>query len=56
MKDASIAKRIEADMAEAKSFNMSGTPGFVINGISLRGAYPADAFKKIIDQHLTTVK
>jgi protein-disulfide isomerase len=56
LKDESIAKRIAADMEEAKSFNMSGTPGFIINGISLRGAYPIDAFKKIIDQHLTTVK
>jgi protein-disulfide isomerase len=54
LKDEKISQRIEADMAEAKSFNMSGTPGFLINGISLRGAYPADAFKKIIDQHLST--
>jgi protein-disulfide isomerase len=56
LKDDAITKRIEADMAEAKSFNMSGTPGFIINGISLRGAYPADAFKKIIDQHLAAIK
>ncbi len=56
MKDEKISKRIADDMAEAKSFNMSGTPGFIINGISLRGAYPIDAFKKIIDQHLTTLK
>ncbi len=56
LKDEKIAKRIEADMAEAKSFNMSGTPGFVINGVTLRGAYPADAFKKIIDQHLAAAK
>jgi protein-disulfide isomerase len=35
-----LLKRIAADMEEAKGFNMSGTPGFIINGVSLRGAYP----------------
>ncbi len=54
MKDESIAKRIAADMEEARKFNMSGTPGFIINGVSLRGAYPFPEFKKIIDQHLST--
>lgn len=56
LKDESITKMIAADMDEAKKFNMSGTPGFVINGVSLRGAYPIDAFKQIIDQHLSTLK
>lgn len=57
IKDESIAKKIEKDMEEARKFNMSGTPGFIINGVSLRGAYPFPEFKKIIDQHLaTTVK
>ena len=51
-----IAKRIAADMEEAKKFNMSGTPGFVINGVSLRGAYPFAEFKQIIDQHLSLMK
>ena len=54
MKDESIAKKIAADMEEARKFNMSGTPGFIINGVSLRGAYPFPEFKKIIDQHLST--
>lgn len=47
-----ITKRIEADMEEAKKFNFSGTPGFIINGVSLRGAYPFAEFKTIIDRHL----
>lgn len=47
-----IANRIQADMEEAKKFDFSGTPGFLINGVSLRGAYPAPEFKKIIDRHL----
>ncbi|MFZ3231321.1 MAG: thioredoxin domain-containing protein [Pseudobdellovibrio sp.] len=53
LKDEGIAKKIAADMEEAKKFNMSGTPGFIINGVSLRGAYPFPAFKEIIDQHLS---
>jgi len=48
----SVAKRISADMEEAKKFDFSGTPGFLINGVSLKGAYPAPEFKKIIDRHL----
>lgn len=48
----SIMARINADTEEAKNFNISGTPGFIINGVSLRGAYPYDEFKQIIDRHL----
>ena len=51
-----ISKKIETDMAEAKKFNMSGTPGFIINGVALRGAYPFSEFKSIIDQHLSAKK
>ncbi|MGZ3742762.1 MAG: DsbA family protein [Pseudobdellovibrionaceae bacterium] len=52
LKDESITARIKADMDEAKKFNFSGTPGFLINGVSLRGAYPFPEFKAIIDRHL----
>lgn len=52
----SVQKRIAADMEEAKKFEFSGTPGFLINGVSLRGAYPAPEFKKIIDRHLAAAK
>lgn len=47
-----VTSRIESDMAEAKKFGFSGTPGFLINGVSVRGAYPFPEFKKIIDRHL----
>lgn len=47
-----VKKRITTDMEEAKKFEFSGTPGFLINGVSLRGAYPAPEFKKIIDRQL----
>jgi protein-disulfide isomerase len=48
----SIMTRIKADQEEAKKFEFSGTPGFLINGVSLKGAYPAPEFKKIIDRWL----
>ena len=47
-----VATRIKTDQDEAKKFEFSGTPGFLINGVSLRGAYPAPEFKKIIDRWL----
>ncbi len=47
-----VTKNIEADMEEARKFNFSGTPGFLINGVSLRGAYPFPEFKAIIDRQL----
>ncbi|MCB9027208.1 MAG: thioredoxin domain-containing protein [Bdellovibrionaceae bacterium] len=49
-----VKKNIETDMAEAKKFDFSGTPGFLVNGVSLKGAYPFAEFKKIIDRHLET--
>ncbi len=49
-----VTKRIEADKAEAGKFGFSGTPGFLINGVSLKGAYPASEFAKIIDKQLAT--
>lgn len=53
LNDPKIMARIEADMAEARKFDFSGTPGFLINGVSLRGAYPPSEFKTIIDRHLS---
>ena len=50
--DPKLMDRINADMEEAKKFNFSGTPGFLINGVSLRGAYPFSEFKTIIDRQL----
>lgn len=52
LNDPKLMDRINADMEEARKFNFSGTPGFLINGVSLRGAYPFPEFKAIIDRHL----
>ncbi len=52
IKSDKVKEVIDADMAEAKEFGFSGTPGFLVNGVSLKGAYPLPEFKKIIDRHL----
>ena len=46
----SITKRIDADIAEAGSFGMQGTPGFLLNGIPVKGAYPTEYFVNLVDE------
>ena len=45
-----ITKRIEADQKEAGTFGMQGTPGFLLNGVPVRGAYPPEYFVGIVDE------
>ncbi len=45
-----VKNRIEADMKEAANFGMQGTPGFLLNGVPVRGAYPADYFVGLVDE------
>ena len=45
-----VKNRIEADMKEAGSFGMQGTPGFLLNGVPVRGAYPAEYFVGLVDE------
>jgi len=45
-------KDVDADIAEADEAGVTGTPAFFINGRSLDGAQPFDAFKRIIDEEL----
>ncbi len=52
MESEAVKTIIAKDMAEAEKFGISGTPGFIINGTSVRGAYPFETFKGIIDQKL----
>jgi protein-disulfide isomerase len=47
---------IDADMALARQLGASGTPSFFINGRSLRGAQPFEAFKATIDEELQKAK
>ncbi len=46
------AADVEADLKEAGSFGITGTPGFVVNGRILTGAQPLENFVKIIDDEL----
>ena len=45
-----VQTRIENDLQEARKFGFSGTPGFLINGIPVKGAFPADYFVDIINK------
>lgn len=52
LQDPAVKKRIDADTEEAGKFEFGGTPGFLINGVGLKAAYPFPYFKKVIDRHL----
>jgi protein-disulfide isomerase len=43
-----VKEKIEADMKEAGEYGFQGTPGFLLNGIPVKGAYPVDFFDSII--------
>jgi predicted DsbA family dithiol-disulfide isomerase len=45
-----VTKRIEEDTKEAGSFGMQGTPGFLLNGVPVRGAYPPEFFVNIVNE------
>ncbi len=45
-----IQKRIDADMEEANKFGFQGTPGFLLNGIPVKGAYPESHFDELINE------
>lgn len=55
-KSDTVKKRLENDIAEAQKFEFNGTPGFMINGAAIHGAYPYDFFKKVIDTVLSSDK
>ncbi len=46
------AAAVDADAEAGAALGVSGTPAFFINGRSLSGAQPFDAFKKVIDAEL----
>lgn len=45
-----INARIQEDINEASKFNFQGTPGFLVNGIPVKGAYPIEHFDGIIEE------
>jgi protein-disulfide isomerase len=50
--DGTHAAKVRADMAEAQSFGITGTPGFLINGRVVTGAQPIEEFEAIIEDEL----
>jgi protein-disulfide isomerase len=47
---------VELDIKEANAVGVSATPTFFVNGRSLEGAQPFDAFKRLIDEELAAAK
>lgn len=50
LRNPKFAKRVDDDVAEARSFGIEGTPTFVLNGVSIRGAAPVDEFEDVLRQ------
>ncbi len=55
-KNDEVQARLAADRKEAEKYKITGTPAFVVNGVFLKGAYPVEKFKEIIDRHLSAKK
>ena len=47
-----IEKQIKDEAALGGAKGIQGTPGFFVGGVAVKGAYPAEHFKKIIDRIL----
>lgn len=50
VKSDEIQKKIDGDMEEAAKFGFQGTPGFLLNGIPVKGAYPTSHFENLIEE------
>ncbi|MCX5795059.1 MAG: thioredoxin domain-containing protein [Elusimicrobia bacterium] len=48
LQDQAIKDSIDADIKEAEALGFDGTPGFLLNGVPVRGAYPPEYFDQII--------
>jgi len=44
--------KVEQDLQAARAVGISGTPAFVVNGVLLSGAQPAEEFYQVIDREL----
>lgn len=54
MESDEIKNQVKEDANLAQKHGISGTPGFFVNGVAVKGAYPFDHFKQIIDRWLET--
>jgi protein-disulfide isomerase len=48
--DPKVQARIAEDEKEAAKFGMQGTPGFILNGVPIKGAYPQSHFENIVNE------
>ena len=56
LEDHRWADKVLGDHALAAKLGVRGTPASYINGVSLTGAHPTDAFKKVIDEELVKAR
>ena len=49
-------KAVQEDMKQGQAIGIQGTPGFVLNGVKIFGAYPVEHFEKVISALETTAK
>jgi len=47
---AAVKKRVDDDLKEAGKFGFQGTPGFLLNGVPVKGAYPLEHFVTIVEE------
>jgi len=47
-----IAQQIKEEAEVANKLGINGTPGFFVNGVAVRGAYPVNHFKMLVDRWL----
>lgn len=49
-----VRSRIDADREEAVKFGFTGTPGYLVNGVTIKGAVPFSEFKEVIERHMSS--
>ncbi len=52
LENGEMADEVNADMTAGRSYGVSGTPSFFINGKKLVGAWPYAVFEKVIESEL----
>lgn len=52
MESEAAKQQVKDDMELASKNGIQGTPGFFVNGVAVKGAYPASHFKGIVDRWL----
>ena len=43
-----VLLKIKGHVDEATKFEINGTPGFLVNGVPIKGAYPIEYFQHVI--------